>query len=229
LSTLDEIFSQIETGKALRVALPTLGVMEKKRLSCVYQKMQPPAFQLLFVPGVLPTDEIDSNRKAAVLLDIRGKSISLSADIQKIVNEQTLHLVAQDVINHEQLRDFFRVDVSAPLIARPAVSTNILSSEEEWSLNGETIDVSGSGLLALFNHPIDQDKPVRVDLILPSGDAAIVETVAHVVRSKKISDNQYQVALHFDDIAQEDRDRIMACCFEIQRKHLRLKVQVKNQ
>jgi len=228
LPTLDEIFTKIQTGKAVRIALPIIGIMEKKRVNCVYQKENPPEFSLLFNPGVLPTEEIDVNRKTAVLLDISGRSISLAADIKQIVNDQTLQLVAQEVISHEQLRDYFRVDISAPLVARPALPENSLDTEEEWNLNGETVDVSGSGLLALFSTPIDQDKPVRVDLVLPTGDVQTVQTIAHVVRSRKISDDQYQVALHFDQIKSEDRDRIMACCFEIQRKHLRLKVQVKN-
>ncbi len=228
MPTLDEIFTQIQTGKAVRIALPITGIMEKKRLSCVYQEETPPEFNLLFNHGVLAADEIDLNRKVAVLLDISGQSISLAADIRQILNNQTLHLIAQEVISHEQLRDYFRVDVSAPLVARPALPENNLTMEEEWNLSGETVDVSGSGLLALFPTPIDQDKPVRVDLILPTGDAQPLQTIAHVVRSRKVADDQYQVALHFDQIKPEDRDRIMACCFEIQRKHLRLKVQVKN-
>ena len=201
---------------------------EKQRVGCVYQEVDPPEFLLLFTPGSLPVLEIDKNRTAAVLLDIRGQSISLSVDIKQILNNQTLRLIAREVINHEQLRDYFRVDVSAPLVARPALPENDLAMEEEWILSGETVDVSGSGLLALFSTPIDQDKPVRVDLVLPTGDVQPIQTIAHVVRSRKIADDQYQVALHFDQIKPEDRDRIMACCFEIQRKHLRLKVQVKN-
>ncbi len=221
--TLDEIFTQIETDKAVRIGLPIIGTTEKKRISCVYQQTNPPEFILLFTPGSLPADEIDMNRKAAVLLDIKGQSISLSADIQEKINNQALRLVAREVIQHEQLRDYFRVDISAPLVARPA-----LAKDQEWSMNGETVDVSGSGLLAIFNQPVDQGEPVRVELILPTGNGKPIEAVAHVVRSRKIGENQYQIALHFDTIDSEDRDRIMACCFEIQRKHLRLKVQVKN-
>ncbi len=223
VATLDDIFSQIETGKAVRIALPIMGRTEKKRISCVYQKTSPPEFLLLFTPGSLPAADIDYNRKAGVLLDIKGQSVSLAADIQEKTADQALRLIARDVISHEQLRDFFRVDVTAPLVARP-----VLPKEQEWTLSGETVDVSGSGLLAVFTHPIDAGEPVRVELVLPSGSAGPIEAVAHVVRSRKIDDNQYQVALHFDTIDSEDRDRIMACCFEIQRKHLRLKVQVKN-
>ncbi len=203
--------------------------LEKERISCVYQQGEQPAFSLLFTPGSLQAERIDKDRKAVVLLDLSGKSISLAADIEKILGTQTLRLIAQDVISHEQLRDYFRVDISAPLVARPALPETILSDENVWMVSGETIDVSGNGILAMFDSPIDQDSPVRIELVLPTGDAKTLQAVAHVVRTKKISDNQYHIALHFDHINSEDRDRIMACCFEIQRKHLRLKVQVKNQ
>jgi len=180
-------------------------------------------FLLLFVPGSLPIDEIDMNRKATVLLDIKGQNISLAADIQDKLNEQTLRLIARDVISHEQMRNYFRVDINAPLVARPA-----LRKDEEWSLSGETVDVSGSGLLAVFPEPIADDEPVQVELILPTGNGEPIKAVAHVVRSRKIHEGRYEVALHFDTIDSEDRDRIMACCFETQRRHLRLKVQIKN-
>lgn len=228
MPTLDEIFTQIQTGKAVRIALPMTDTMEKERVSCVYQEDQPPEFSLLFTPGSLPAERIDKNRKAAILLDISGQGISLTADIEKITNGQTLHLIAREVISHEQLRDYFRVDVSTLLVARPVLPESKQTNGEEWTLSGETVDVSGSGLLAMLPKPIDQDKPVRVELVLPTGDAKTVQTIAHVVRTKKITDNQYHIALHFDKIASEDRDRIMACCFEIQRKHLRLKVRVKH-
>jgi len=226
--TLDEIFTQIQTGKAVRIALPMTDSSEKKRISCVYQEETPPEFSLLFTPDSLPEKGIDKNRKAGVLLDIKGQNVSLTADIKEIINRQIILLVAREVINHEQLREYFRVDVTAPLVARPALPGNVPADEKEWLLSGETIDVSGSGLLAIFTKPIDQGELVRVELILPTGDTTPIKAVAHVVRSRKITDNQHQIALHFDRIKSEDRDRIMACCFEIQRKHLRLKVQVKN-
>ncbi len=222
-TTLDEIFTQIESGKAVRVALPLLGTSEKKRISCVYQEENPPSFLLLFTPNSLPVDSIDMHRKATVLLDIKGQNISLAADIQEKVNKQALRLIARDVISHEQMRNYFRVDINAPLVARPA-----LRKDQEWSLSGETVDVSGSGLLAVFTEPIADDEPVQVELILPTGNGEPIKAVAHVVRSKKVGNGRYQVALHFDTIDSEDRDRIMACCFEIQRRHLRLKVQIKN-
>ena len=228
LTDFNQVFKKISSGKAMKIALPLKDSPEKRRIACVYEEDSPPAFKLLFTSGSLPIDNLDRNRKAAVLIDIAGQNVTLSADIESVIDDQTLLLRARDVITHEQMRDYFRVDVSAPLIARPVLPGTTLADDQEV-LNGETVDVSGGGILAVFPHLIPADRPVRVELILPSSDEPrLVEAIAHVVRTQKLKDNQYKIALRFDQISPEDRDRIMACCFEIQRKHLRLKVQVKQ-
>ena len=222
----DKVFTRISTGKAVKIALAVKKSPEKQRLDCVYREEEPPVFSLLFPPDTLPIEELDTSRQAAITIDLGGQNVSLSADIEEVVDNQTLRLVAREVITHQQLRDYFRVDVSAPLVAKPVFPSS--SSEDEQPLAGETVDVSGGGLLALFPRPIDPTKPISLELILPSStESRVVKAIAHVVRTQKITDHQYKIALHFDQISPEDRDAIMACCFEIQRRHLRLKVKVK--
>ncbi|NOQ45970.1 MAG: hypothetical protein GQ559_04755 [Desulfobulbaceae bacterium] len=228
MPSLHSIFSKIEDGKSVRIALPVTDSVDKLRISCIYNSADAPHFSLLFTPGALPVQRIDRHRKCTVLLDLAGQSISLAADIERIEDDQTLWVVAREVINHEQLRDYFRVDVATPIVAAPLLPAELAGDGETWQLTGETIDVSGSGILASFPQPIETGKPVRVDLVLPTGETKVVKTVAHVVRTKKIDDNLYHIALNFERIETESRDRIMACCFDVQRKHLRLKVRVKN-
>ncbi|MFP7756367.1 flagellar brake protein [Thermodesulfobacteriota bacterium B35] len=228
MSSLDSVFAKIEDGKAVRVALPIKDEVEKRRISCVYRAEEPPRFSLLFTPGSLPAERIDRHRKCMVLIDIAGQSVSLAADIESIPDKETLTLVARDVISHQQMREYFRVDVSTPIVAAPLLPLGSGDEEEAWRLTGETIDVSGSGLLAVFPEPLEKDRQVRVDLVLPSGDGEVVQMVGHVVRTRKIRSDRYHVGLHFDLIDSDTRDKIMACCFDIQRRHLRLKVQVKD-
>ena len=226
--SLDSLFSKIEDGKAVRIDLPIHDEMEKRRISCVYHAATPPRFALLFTPGSLPVDRIDPHRKCSVLIDIAGQNITLAADIEEIDDSQTLLLIARDVINHQQMREYFRVDVSTPVTAAPLLPGGAADDDTTWCLTGETIDVSGSGLLAAFPEPLEKDRQVRMDLVLPTGGGEVVRMVGHVVRTKKIRKGRYHVALHFDLIDSDTRDRIMACCFDIQRKHLRLRVQVKD-
>ncbi len=228
MSSLESTFAKIEDGKAVRVALPLKDEIEKQRISCVYRAEEPPRFSLLFTPGSLPVDRIDLHRKCMVLIDIAGRNVSLAADIEEIPDHDTLRLIGRDVISHQQMREYFRVDVNTPIVAAPLLPPDDDNEKGTWRLTGETIDVSGSGLLAAFPEPLEKNRQVRVDLVLPTGDGQVVQMVGHVVRTRKIRSNRYHVGLHFDLIDPETRDKIMACCFDIQRRHLRLKVQVKD-
>ncbi len=228
MSSLDSVFSKIEDGKAVRIALPIKDEIEKQRISGVYRADTPPRFSLLFPPGCLPAARIDPHRKCMVLLDIAGKNVSLAADIEEIPDPDTLRLIARDVINHQQMREYFRVDVNTPIVAAPLLPLDDADEDGTWRLTGETIDVSGSGLLAAFPEPLEKGRQVRVELVLPTGDGQVVQMVGHVVRTRKIRSKRYHVGLHFDLIDSETRDKIIACCFDIQRRHLRLKIQVKD-
>jgi hypothetical protein len=52
--------------------------------------------------------------------------------------------------------------------------------------------------------------------------------LAHQVRVQELHDGRFEVAYHFDDITIEDRDTIIGCCLVLQRKMLRLKIDVKD-
>lgn len=228
MQEIDSFLEKIEDGKPVRVALPLLESAEKARMPCVYIKRVPPKFDLLFPASDLPVNTLDLHRKCEVLFDIGGQNVSISADITKVGDISTLHLVGQDIINHQQMRDYFRVDVSTPIVATSLVPEELTEGDEASSLSGETIDVSGGGLLCNFSTPIKEGTRLRIDLVLPTADARVVKAIGHVVRCRQIDDSTYQVGLNFDTIEPEAHDNIMACCFEIQRKHLRLKVHVKT-
>jgi hypothetical protein len=72
------------------------------------------------------------------------------------------------------------------------------------------------------------DKQVKLEVMLPSTPSEVVTILARPVRREQISESQWDVAFHFDDISDEDRDKIIGCCLVIQRKLLRLKVKVRN-
>ncbi len=228
MDTIESTLATIPDKLAVRVALPVTEGSEKIRLNCVYLASDAPKFSLFFPTGTLPVQIIDRHQKSVVLFDIGGKNISLTADIKDIEDDQLIHLVACEIINHEQLRDYFRIDISTPVFASCLVP-KALKNQEDWRISGETIDVSGSGVLAVFSKAIDQHKPARLEIVLPTADEYTVKTTAKVVRVKKINATRYYVAFRFDTISPEDRDKIVGCCFEIQRQHLRLKVQVRKQ
>ena len=225
---LNSFFLSIKDGKAIRAAVPLVGVVEKVRLHCFYGKAEPPAFTLSFPLGTLSIDQVDTSRTCMVVMDFAEQTVSISADISKIIDEQTLELITQESVVHGQSRNYFRVDANTKVSAAPITPEATTEEGASWHLLGDTIDLSGSGLLCSFSEPIEKGKKVRIELTLPIRDMAVIGILGHVVRCRKIEENLYHVALHFDSIDSESQDKIMACCFELQRRNLRMRVQVRN-
>ncbi|MBV5318095.1 MAG: PilZ domain-containing protein [Desulfobulbaceae bacterium] len=225
---LNSLFLNIKEGKAIRAAVPLVGVVEKERLHCFYGKAEPPAFTLFFPPGTLSIDQVDTSRTCMVMIDFADQTVSISADISKLLDPQTLELIAQETISHSQSRGFFRVDANTSVAASSTTPEEMAQEGEQWRLLGDTIDLSGSGLLCSFSEPLEKGKSVRIELTLPTRDMETINAVGHVVRCRKINPSLYHAAFHFDSIDSESQDKIMACCFELQRRHLRMRVQVQN-
>lgn len=224
----NSFFLNIKEGKAIRAAVPLIGVVEKERLHCFYGKAQPPAFTLFFPAGTLAVDQVDPSRTCMVMIDFTDQTISIAADISKIRDAQTLEVIAQDSVTHRQSRGFFRVDAQTRVEASSAKPEELAREEEGWRMSGDTIDLSGSGLLCSFGEPLEKGKSVKIELTLPTRAMETINAVGHVVRCRKVNDGLYHVALHFDSIDSESQDKIMACCFELQRRHLRMRVQVRD-
>lgn len=214
--------------KPVRVFIPISGKTERFRASAVLTKTGSDAFTLQFQPGVLPTSVIDTAKTCLITIDLGGPSLSLEARIAKIEGEQILKMVLEKTVSHAQMREFFRVDATTSVISSSFMPEFFDQQGEPWSIKGRTIDISGSGILAVFNQPPPSDRQVRLEIALPAGDGNVISVLAHPVRTLKLEDNHYEVAYHFDDISMEDRDRIIGCCLIIQRRLLRLKVQVKD-
>ncbi len=228
MSTNIEIIKKIPDGKPVRIFLPLKHGPERYRTQGIYQESTPPAFTLLFKPGVLPIDDISLDQTSIINIDMGGSTISLEAMTQEIANPQTLHMRVQRSIPHEQMREFFRVDATTDIISRSFHTELFGNKNEPWSIEGKTVDISGSGILAHFPEQTPADRQIRLQITLPSTEQETVNVLAHQVRSQKLSDDLFEVAYHFDDISIEDRDKIIGCCLVIQRQLLRLKVQVRN-
>lgn len=218
----------IPRGKPVRIFLPILNSTDRLRTQSVYQQASPPKFTLIFKPGMLPVDDIDISQPCIVTIDMGGPSVSLEAMIQGIDDSQTLQMIVQKSISHEQMREFFRIDAVTRVISKSFHTQFGSNTSEPWSLQGETIDISGSGILAVFAELPPADKQVHLEIIVPLPEPETVKVIAHPVRTHRLNDNRYEVAYHFDDISIEDRDKIIGCCLILQRRLLRLKVQVKN-
>lgn len=218
----------IPNNKPVRAFLPLVDKSERYRASCIFEQTSPPQFNLLFKPGELPDELIDLNSTCLVSIDMGGPNLSIEANIKKIANSQTLNMVLEKTVSHEQMREFFRVDTTTSVISSSFHPEFFDDEGEPWAIKGKTVDISGSGILATFTELPPKDKRVRLSITLPSNEPETITMLAHPVRTQQVGENLYEVAYHFEDISTEDRDKIIGCCLVIQRKLLRLKVQVKN-
>jgi PilZ domain len=224
MSTDPNIFATIADGKPVRIFLPLLNTLERLRLNCLCRDIAPPRFSLVFSPGLLPVKEIDKQQPAIVSVDMGGPTLSLEALIEEIDGTQLLKMFLQKSISHQQLREFFRIDAVTEVVASGL--RGVLPGEAPWSMPGESLDISGSGILVLFAQCPPDDKQIQLTISLPLADEQPISAIAHTVRVKHQDDGRCEVAYHFDDIAMEDRDKIIGHCLILQRKMLRLKVQV---
>lgn len=221
-------FKDIPDGKPVRIFLPINDSKERYRANCIYQKESYPHFSLHFKVGELPGEYIDLKQTGVVTVDLGGQTFSIEAVIKEIGGPQILKMVVQKTINHEQLREFFRVDATTQVISKafhPKISSH---KGDDFSFNGTTIDISGSGLLASFTELPPMDQRVKLEITLPNNPEKVITALARPIRSQQISDDHYDVAYHFEEIEPEDRDLIIGSCLIIQRQLLRMKVQVRN-
>ncbi len=219
------ILHSIADQKPVKVFLPIQGKAEMQRVHCIFEHTLIPQFNLRFVAGDLP-EKIDENKGVIVSVDIGGRMTSIEAMITSVVDNQTLELAVQKSITHAQMREFFRVDTATRVISK---SFNTEEGSESWQITGESIDISGSGILATFSSKIPESRYIALEITLPESDGdedETVEIIAHQVRTIALDDGRYQVAFHFDRISDEDRDKIIGCCLVLQRKMLRLRVRV---
>ena len=224
LNTLENI----PDFKPVRIFLPLKNSSNRYRAQAIYQKSSLPSFALTFQPGILPSEDIDTSQTCIISVDMGGPTVSLEAVISEISGSQQLNMTVQKVMTHEQMRDFFRVDSITEVIGKSFKSTFRKDSKNAWQMQGHTIDISGSGILATFKNRPPRESKLFLDITLPNTTSEVVTVLAESVRVIESKDGTFDVAFRFIDISSEDRDKIIGCCLEIQRKLLRLKVKVKN-
>lgn len=217
----------IPDNKPVRIYLPITNHRQRYRTQALYKSVAGSDFELHFQPGTLPVDHLDLSSTCLVNVDFGGPNISMQAVISS-TSKHLLRMSVQKLISHEQMREFFRVDAVTEVISKSFQSDFFSSEGRPWTLRGKTIDISGNGILATFSEEPPEEEPIRLELTLPTNEREIVKLLAKPVRTYRVDEAHWEVAYHFQDISDEDRDRIMGSCFEIQRQFLRLSVDIEN-
>jgi hypothetical protein len=120
-----------------------------------------------------------------------------------------------------QNRDFSRVCLTVPVTVTSTIPTPV-KQKISWSLCGQVIVLTGSGILVSLPKKPPVEDSVRLEFSLPTVPPEDIKIRAHPIRSLPSDDNQWNVAYRFDTISEEDRDKIIGCCLVEQRRMLRL-------
>lgn len=219
--------SSIPDNKPVRIYLPIKDHPQRYRTQALYKSIAESEFELHFQPGTLPVENLDLSESCLINVDFGGPNISMQAIISS-TSKHMLKMNAEKLLSHNQMREFFRVDAITEVISKSFQPDFFSSEGQPWSLRGKTIDISGSGILATFSEKPPEEEPIWLELTLPSGSGDLVKLLANPIRTYQVNTTYWEVAYHFQDISVADRDRIMGCCFEIQRQFLRLSAGMTN-
>jgi hypothetical protein len=194
----------------------------RMQVSCLFKESTAPSFFLLFPAGTLP-EKINTDRPCALVSrDVEGNSVTFAAKIVDIPNSRVIEMIANKSIRPEDLREYFRVNIKAPVevFYDPQNDDN----EQSMELDGETVDISQTGILTILTDECKISKPVTIELSLPN-PAELVICSGRLIRCKRIRRDRWLTSFHFDNISANDRDIIAKNCFAEQRRQLRENIQ----
>ena len=215
----ESVISIIKTIKdsSLAKLISTGADGETVHLDCIYKESESPNFFLMFPPNTVP-DDIEKS-KFKVSINVGDEPIIITATLENSVNDRTIELKGQEFIDPRSLREYFRVFYKTVVTATHEPSSDDPKAKP-WSIKGDSVDLSGTGVLVIFPEEPRDRKNIFLDFELSDINKSI-HCVAHVVRTKRIRKGRFQVALHFDHITRKDRDSIITACLHEQRKQLR--------
>jgi c-di-GMP-binding flagellar brake protein YcgR len=219
-SSLVDLIKRIQDSQAAEINIQLLDG-SSVQLKCIYKESIAPNFFLVFPPKQLPTN-INTNLSCFVVIKNEEQTITFQAGINTIKGDRVLELFAQKPVDPTTMRSFYRADL------RAAITASYTPGPEErahaWTINGETLDLSGGGTLAIFPAEFVNKQRILLHINLPSTYKDI-HCTAHVIRMTRLRKERWQIALQFDDLSQKEKDFIVSCCLSEQRRQLRERIQ----
>ncbi len=215
---IDEILEKLNDNASVVVDIPSTKE-EDLRCKAMLIKRESPLLELLFPPDSWTTTDLKFGANCNLVVDHKGTSVNLIARLDSAVGDRRLHFTAREPVAPEALRDFFRVSINATIEASYIAGPQEVRVHS-WKMLGTTIDLSGSGVLALFPEKPPSNNRIQL-IITTSADAPPLVLLANVVRSYRLRKNRYQVAFHFETLTEKNRDQLLSFCLQEERRQLR--------
>lgn len=221
-SEVEHIVQAIPDNRPAKIRLTVTGG-NQIQISGTFREDDAPYFYVVFPPDTIP-DGIDTGASHPVFINQEEGTVMLNTAIEEIRGDRTLYLKAQNLVDPASLREYFRINTSID-ITLAHFSSGPESSLPRNKLSGKTLDLSGSGALAIFNDEPVHKNDLTIELRLTE-KKTLVNCVGHIVRKKRLRRKNWQVSLHFDNISNKSRDAIITYLLSEQRRQLRERVHV---
>lgn len=219
-SSLINLIKKIPDSQAAEINIKLLDG-SSVQLTCIYKESNAPHFFLVFPPKQLPTN-INTNLSCLVVIKHEEQTVTFQAGIETTKGDRILELFAQKPIDPTEMRTFYRADLRTTIAA--SYEPGPEERAQAWTFNGETLDLSGGGALAIFPAEFPNKQRILLHINLPSTDKDI-HCTAHVIRMTRLRKERWQIALKFDNLSQKESDFIVSCCLNEQRRQLRERIQ----
>lgn len=222
----EELIDQLESIADRQTCAVTVYDTQGKKHLCkgFYAPKHGAEFALDFPHGVLPL-EIDTKQHCTFTTtpDAMRQAISCAA---KIVGQlgRTLEFLAVEPSDPAALRQWFRINFRLPITVTHRPELEGKKGNLFWRMNGQTVDISRTGLLSILERECPHMSPIHIVVELPD-PAFLMECVGHVVRIKRLTKTRWLTAFHFDDIAPEVAEAITTNCMREQRRQIRDNIQ----
>lgn len=218
MSRIDDILEKIDDNAQVLVDIPS-HKEETIRCKALLVKKESPLFELVFLPNTWVADDLRLGANCSMIIDHQGSSINLIARLESIVNNRRILFTGKEPVSPESLRDYFRVSTNVPIEASYIAGPKEIHAQT-WKMVGTTIDISGSGVLAMFAEKPQSNHRIQLVITIPNQEAPAV-CLANVIRCYRLRQNRYQVAFHFENISTKTRDQVVSFCLQEERRQLR--------
>ena len=196
---------------------------ESYRCKAVLVKRTAPTIELVFPPDSWEESKLSLGADCNLEVEHEGQAINLIARLDKVSGNRRLQFTAREPVSPETLREYFRVLINLPIEASYVAGPREVKAKT-WKMVGTTIDLSGSGVLAVFAERPPSTHNIQLVISMPENEPSVV-CLADMIRTYRLRKNRYQVAFHFEVISSKTRDQIISCCLQEQRRQLRENIQ----
>lgn len=190
---------------------------------CTFQSSENTRFSVLVQSANAAQFDVNTHCTFSSAPVLGATSISCKAKISASSGNQ-VELIATESFDPASMRDYFRVNLRVPITLSDAPTLKG-GDDSKWRTSGNTVDISRTGTLAIFDDECVQQHNLLVKLTLPD-PVAEVTCKARLVRIKRLTKKRWLTALHFDLSNVKACDIITANCLQEQRRQIRENVSV---